>query len=247
MPLAPLLVLHDLGDEEAGGPWRRAFAAAGWEGHVLAPDLPGHGSAPVPEGGDYVALDAAFAALRALRVLEGPVIEGPVVEGAPVVVGVGAIGWAAQVLALGGRASALVLVDGLGGPWADRWTSVAAQRRHLRAIADDPAAVAPPPSSGLDPRLRHGVGCQTGRGLAERMAAAMPVPVLVLDSPASLLSADERDDLTSRFAGGSTVIPLAHRGPTEVAARVTPWAEVVEGRRAKGAGGGPAGHVEATG
>ncbi|MDQ1403301.1 MAG: hypothetical protein QOG03_1617, partial [Actinomycetota bacterium] len=46
----PVLVLHDVGDERGGEPWRQALGTAGWSGPVLAPDLPGHAGAPPPIG-----------------------------------------------------------------------------------------------------------------------------------------------------------------------------------------------------
>ena len=43
-----VVLLHDLGAEEAGEPWRAA-APDGW----IVPDLPGHGSTPAPRHGAY--------------------------------------------------------------------------------------------------------------------------------------------------------------------------------------------------
>lgn len=186
----PVLVLHGPGDKGAGGPWAVALRTAGWPGPVLAPDLPGHGTAPAPEGGAYELVDAA------LHVLPAPIGRD---RERPVVVGVGANGWAAQLLALGGRAAALVLVDGLGGPWRSPAHFVADERAWLRSVAEDPAATGPPPAVGLDPRLRHAVPRQTSIELARRGAGALAVPVLVLESPGSSAGV-ELDDLVRRIA-----------------------------------------------
>ncbi len=105
--MTDLLVLHDLG-APGGGEWTAAFAD--WPGRVLAPDLSGHNGAPPPVGGHYETGDAVYVALDVLRA------EAP---HELVVVGVGHSGVAAQILALGGRAVGLVLIDGLGGPWLE--------------------------------------------------------------------------------------------------------------------------------
>ncbi len=104
--MTDLLVLDDIG-ASGGGEWASAFA--GWPGRVLAPDLPGHNGMPPPVGGHYEAGDAVYVALDLLRAVR----PDRVVVG----VGVGHSGAAAQILAVGGRANGLVLVDGLGGPW----------------------------------------------------------------------------------------------------------------------------------
>ena len=184
-----VLVIHDAGDPAAGSAWSDALVAAGWSGPVHAPDLPGHGATPAPEGGAYELVDAAFAVLG---LLDGAGADPPVLVGA------GANGWAAQLLALGGRASALALVDGLGGPWLQAAAAVARERDWLRAVFDDPAATAPAPTGVVDPRFRHVVPRQTSIDLARRGAAALPVPVLVLESPASLVGA-HRAELVRRI------------------------------------------------
>ena len=219
MSAPALLVLHDVGDEAAGTPWRTA-ADGTWPGPVLAPDLPGHGDAPAPIGGSYDTVDAA---LVAARVMAGA---GDDFE-RPVVLGVGANGWAAEVVALGGRASGLVLVDGLGGPWRTASESIDAGVRWLRDLADDPAATGPPPARGLDPRLRHGVLPMASRSTAEDAAAALTVPVLVLSTPADPLPPDDRDALANRFGAGATVVTLPDRSADAVLAAALSWTEDV--------------------
>ena len=222
--MTALLVLHALGDPAGGDPWRQAFSDAGWDGPVHAPDLPGHAGAPPPPGGAYQSADPA---LTGALVVAGLPAGSP----APVVVGVGPSGWAAQLLALGGRASALVLVDGLGGPWRDPTAAVAGDREWLRALSSDPAALLPcPPGAVIDPRLRHGVPPQTDRALARRAAAAMPVPVLVLTTTsAAALSPAEVDELVDAFPRAERArldrpSPSPFPSPGSVAPAVVAWA-----------------------
>ena len=210
-----VLVVHDAGDPGAGSGWVTALEDAGWPGAVHAPDLPGHGTAAAPEGGADELVDAAFAVLALLDDL------GPE---PPVVVGVGANGWAAQLLALGGRASALVLVDGLGGPWLSPRAAIAAVRDRLRAVADDPAAVGPAPRGRIDPRFRHAVPRQTSLDLAHRGAAALRVPVLVVESPGSL-AGSHREALVSRMAD-ATVRHVPDAGARTVAATLESWIHI---------------------
>lgn len=219
----PALVLHAVGDGEGGEPWRRAYGAAGWTGTVAAPDLPGHAGAAAPLGGNYELTDAVTVALGV------PGVSGaePPANGRPVVIGVGVNGWSAQLLALGGRAAALVLVDGLNGPWLDATAAMAAAKRWLRAVAEDAAAVAPAPTgAALDPRLRHGLRPHANRRLAERAAAAIDVPVLLIESGQSPLSAADRDELAGRFGAGrgADVIEVDEPAPKPVAEAVVAWA-----------------------
>ena len=172
----PLVVLHDVGDEGGGRPWREAFLDAGWRGEVLAPDLPGHAGAPPPEGGNFEPADSAYVVVPLLSKLGRPAV----------VVGVGVNGWAATLCGLAGKALAVVLVDGTGAPWITPTEAIRRQRDWLRALADDPEAVdPPPPGAALDPRLRHGLPSHGSRRLAFRAAERLPVPQLLLESPAS--------------------------------------------------------------
>lgn len=212
-----LFVLHDVGDADGGARWQAALEEAGWSGAVRAPDLPGHGRAPAPLGGSYELTDAVLAVLPSLAADDGD---------RPVVLGVGTNGWSASILALGGRASALVLVDGLGGPYRPQAESMAAERLRLRAIADDPDAVAPPPppGEGLDPRLRHGVSPLGSRSMAERAAAATAVPVLLVESPGSPVDPEDRAAVAARYPAGATVAEVDGSAPELVAPAVVAWA-----------------------
>ena len=215
--MTALLVLHDVGDAEGGARWRVALEEAGWPGPVRAPDLPGHGRSPAAVGGSYELADPV------LPVLPSVPADDP---DPPVVLGVGTNGWCASVLALGGRASALVLVDGLGGPYRPQAEAMAAERLRLRAIADDPAALAPPPvpGDGLDPRLRHGVSPLGSRSMAERSAGATAVPVLLVESPASPVGAEDRAAVAARYPAGAAVVEVDGPEPELVAPAVVAWA-----------------------
>jgi hypothetical protein len=212
--VSKVFVVHDVGDPDGGARWREALAVAGWSGEVRAPDLPGHGSAPAPVGGTYELTDALLAVLR----------DVPADGDRPLVLGVGTNGWCASILALGGRASALVLVDGLGGPFAEPAEAMARERERLRRLADDPAAVGPPPATGLDPRLRHGVSPLGSRPMAERVAAATTVPVLLVETPASPVGADDRAAVAGRYPAGATVVEVPAGDPEAAAAAVVDWA-----------------------
>ena len=208
----PLLVLHDVGDEAGGGPWRNAFLAAGWAGDVMAPDLPGHAGVPAPEGGNHESGDGAFVAVRTLAA-------AGVEPGSPIVLGVGVNGWNAQLHGLGGRATAVVLVDGLGGPWTPIREAVLSGAGRLRAIAADPEAVAPmAPGVSLDPRLRHGLPTHGSRRMAFEVAAVMPVPVVVLESPASPVPPRDAEELATRMSAGGPLVRIDDLSPAIVAA-----------------------------
>lgn len=226
----PVLVLHDVGDESGGSAWLAAFESTGWPGPVLAPDLPGHAGRPAPVGGAYELADAAFFGARLLTdagfvaasVLGPAPGRGP--DGRrPVVVGAGVNGWSATLLALGDRAAGLVLVDGLNGPWNDDPVAAVEEgARWMRSVSNDPVAMAPAPPDGPDPRLRHGLPPHGDRRLAERAAAALTVPVLVIEGPASGLTPAESAALVERMASAS-IVPMASPTPLAVAEAAASW------------------------
>ncbi len=205
--MTDLLVLHDLGSA-GGDEWAAAFT--GWPGRVSAPDLPGHNGAPPPAGGNYELGDAVYVALALLR------SDPP--DGL-VVVGVGLNGAAAQILALGGRAAGLVLVDGLGGPWLGPGEIDARLRETRRRILTTAGATTRPPPGGTDPRATMVVGA-VDREFAVRQAEAMPVPVLVVETPSS--PTPDAADLAGHFPR-ATLTHLTSRDPGRVASDVRSW------------------------
>ena len=191
-----LLVIHDTGDPEAGRRW--TSLADAWPGDALAPDLPGHGETPPPTGGHYKAGDAAIAAWRMAE-------EAGITAGDLVVLGHGWGGFAAEVLAAAGRASRLVLVDGLGGPWLSADDLVADRHRWLHAVLADPAALAPPTETP-DPRLAHTYSSVWARDFIRHMRRAITVPVLAVETPASE-TPDARQRLAD-FTGPATLVEV---------------------------------------
>jgi hypothetical protein len=135
------------------------------------------------------------------------------------VVGVGQSGVAAQTLGLGGRAAGIVLVDGLGGPWLGPDGLDAERRRVLRQILTTPEALAEPPPGADDPRATMVTGA-ADRRFAVRQAEAMPVPVLLVETPSS--PTPDTDELAHHFAR-ATVARLDSRDPALVAAAVRSW------------------------
>jgi hypothetical protein len=179
----PLLVLHAFGDERGGAAWRDALVNDGWPGAWSAPDQPGHGGAPW-EADCY---EPAHLVMAPLRHLNDTGWSAP-----PVVIGVGEHSTAAELLALGGRAAAVVLVDAFDGPWPhDAEESQRAEYEWLRALADDPEAQGPPPYGRTDPRTRHGLTPRRDLAFSEGQRAAIAVPVLELEGsePKRILAA----------------------------------------------------------
>ena len=212
--MSTLLFLPEVGDAEGPGRWRAL--EPGWPGMVLVPDLPGHGVMPPEEGAYYAPGDVALVGVRALAAagLDG---EPPSVAGH----GWGAFG--AELLAAAGRASALVLVDGLGGPWVSRAELIDLQHAWLRSVLADPAALAPPPAGALDPRLRHGFPSVWEREFTEARRSAITVPVLALESPASSTPSEERAQRASAFGGDARVEEIAGASPQAVLAALIAW------------------------
>jgi pimeloyl-ACP methyl ester carboxylesterase len=205
--MTDLLVLHDLG-AQGGGEWAAAFA--GWPGRVLAPDLPGHNGTSPPIGGQHEPGDAVYVALDLLR------------GEAPrelVVVGVGHNGAAAQILALAGRVAGLVLIDGLGGPWLGPVEIDTRRREMRRRILMTPAAMSEPAPGACDPRATMVVGA-LDREFAVHQAEAMPVPVLLIETPLS--PTPDTDDLVGHFAQ-VTLEHLDARDPGSAAPIVQSW------------------------
>jgi hypothetical protein len=199
-----VVVLHDLGAEGAGAPWRAA--APGWH----APDLPGHGAAVAPRHGAYDPMGPATLARWALG-------------GEGVVVGVGQNAHGALILAAGGGCDAVAIVDGLWGPWLDEEVAIARLYAGLRAILDDEGAVGPPPRSGRDPRTVHGYGVSVSPAFAQRFWGSIACPLLAIETPSSTTPPAERAERVSWFGGPTTLVELDTAAPAAVVAAVEAW------------------------
>lgn len=208
--MSALVVIHDANDPLAGSRWSGLRSV--WDGEVLAPDLPGHGRALPPVGGAYAPGDAALVADRALR--EAGLAGSPVVA-----LGHGWGGFGAELLAAGGRVSAVVLVDGLGGPWAEPAEIVDATRRWLHALLDDLPSLLPPATSP-DPRLRHGFPTVWERAFTEARRAAIAVPVLAVETGSSPTPSGDAPERLRAFAGPTALVHVDTLGevPAAVAA-----------------------------
>ena len=172
--MTPLLVLHRLGEERGGAAWRETLLKEGWPGPWSAPDQPGHASAAW-EADYYETAHLVIAPLRQLHETEW--------SEQPVVIAVGVQSAAAELLALGGRAAAIVLVDRPGGPWPEDVHEIQrAEYEWLRVLADDPESQAPAPYGRTDPRTRHGCTPRHDPAFAAKQRAAVSVPVLELDA-----------------------------------------------------------------
>jgi hypothetical protein len=202
-----VVLLHDLGAEEAGAPWRGA--APGWH----APDLPGHGAEPAPRHGAYDPMGPATLARWATAAAPD----------ASLVVGVGQNAHAALILAAGRACGAVAIVDGLWGPWQSAVAAIEEMYDGLRRMLDDAGAVGPPPASGLDPRTRHGYGVHTSPGFARRFWGEVQVPVLAVETPMSRTPPAERAERVGWFGGPSAMVQLGTAAPTEIVAAVQGW------------------------
>lgn len=203
-----VIVLHTLGDPAAAVDWRTALDAEGVT-DVWAPDLPGHGAAPSPTGGNYTRLDPVYEIAR--RVAAGLDLSETVL------VGVGRSGWAAMVVAVAKQGCGLVLVDGLGTPWISSVERSAGRRRAIRATSLDPDAMAGAPPAGLDPRIARGLPPHGDEQLVREAASAVEVPTLLIGADHAAATS-----LAPDFSGGVTVIECAPEAGT-VAAHVADW------------------------
>ena len=197
------IVLHDLGSDAAGEPWRAAVPE-GWD----APDLPGHGTAPAPRHGAYDPLGPTTLARWALG-------------GQGLVVGVGQNAHGALILAAGGGCDAVAVVDGLWGAWLTADESIDAMYTGLRRLADDPGATAPAPANGTDPRARHGYGVIVSAPFARKFWGSITCPVLAVETPASPTPPAERAERAGWFGRPATLVEVDSSAPAHVVAAIT--------------------------
>jgi pimeloyl-ACP methyl ester carboxylesterase len=209
-----LLVLHGLGDAEGGTPWTETLASVGLP--VQAPDLPGHGLARPPVDGTYTTGTILIAAARVLEGVEPP---------GPVVLGVGASGWVALMLGVAGRASAVAVVDGLGGPWRNGTEAVAESVEWARRLMDDPLLARPVPAGEMDPRLAHPAPSFSNQRTVGQAIAALAVPLLVMSSPRDRLDEGERRLVLGANGGATprTSVAVGSARPEDVRDPLQRW------------------------
>jgi hypothetical protein len=188
-----VVVLHDLGDPDAGSRWRAA-APSDW----IIPDLPGHGITPAVRTGHYDPMSAVAIARWTLSQSEG----------SSTLVGVGQNAHGALVHAAGGGCDRVVVVDGLWGTWRSPSEEIDAFYSMVRAVASDPAATSSAPASGLDPRATYGYGVMTSAQFTKRFWAAIDQPVLAIETPNSSTPPEERVERVAWFAGPAILVEL---------------------------------------
>ena len=204
-----VVVLHDLGDA-VGGAALRAVAPIGW----VIPDLPGHGDTPGPQSGHYDPMSAA--AIARWKVARDDSLPA-------VLVGIRENAHAALVCAVAGASSAVVIIDGLWGPWQSAVEHIDAMYSNIRAIADDPAAVSAPPASGPDPRAKYGYGMMASATFLQQFWGAIHQPVLAIETPRSKTPIAERATRVSYFAGPASVVELADDEPASIVGAILDW------------------------
>jgi pimeloyl-ACP methyl ester carboxylesterase len=204
-------LLHDLGDPVGGALWRSA-APHDW----IVPDLPGHGSTPALRTGHYDPMSAVALARWTLA-------HRPLGADTSTLVGVGQNAHAALVSAAGGDCDRVVIVDGLWGAWLDPVEEIDAFYAMIRAIAADPAAIAPPPASGLDPRARYGYGVMSSARFAQRFWATIDQPLLAIETPRSMTPRDERMERIAWFGGETALVELDTANPATVVDAMQTW------------------------
>ncbi len=205
--MSAILIVHPLGVDHHAGPWKDAFVDAGFS-DVVAPELPGHGLAQAPTGGNYVRAVAGFAVAR--MAADGLDLADRTV------VGIGHGGWIASLLAIAGVVPRVVFVDGLGTPWLDVPERMTRRRATMREMLADQASMAMHRAAGPDPRLRHPIDPHGDEPLAIEAAGLVTVPALVLQpDPVMVARVTEAfADVTVEANGGT---------PPEVAAAVHTW------------------------
>lgn len=200
-----VVLLHDLGADEAGEPWR-AVTPEDW--HV--PDLPGHGQSPAPRHGAYDPMSPVTLARWELG-------------GGGLIVGVGQNAHSALILAAGGGCEAVAILDGLWGPWQDPDDAIEEMYAGLRAIVADEPSITPAPRAGPDPRTKHGYGVNVSAAFAQRFWGAITCPVLAIETPASTTPAGEREERAGWFGGPVTLVRLTSSAPAQVVQAVSDW------------------------
>lgn len=209
-------------DDPAGpfspGAWSELLASAGFAGEVVAPMPAGWFQSPPPVGGHAEVVDPLFEILDDLGDTDR----------SRIAIGVGGAGWPATLVALAGRASALVLIDGCGGPWLDpversrRQSAALAERRDelLGAEGEADSGSGRPAGSAV---LRSG---HHNRALAFEAADELVkanVAVLLIETPQSTTPAREVGELGEAL--GSPPAQVGERTPTAIAEALKRWVQ----------------------
>ena len=206
-----VVLLHDLGDPDAGSKWRAA-APSDW----IIPDLPGHGSTPALRTGHYDPMSAvAIARWTLARESQSNVRS--------TLIGVRHNAHGALVHAAGGGCDRVVVIDGLWGVWQTPSEEIDALYDMIRAIASDPAATGVPPPSGLDPRATYGYGVMSSAQFAQRFWAAIDQPLLAIETPNSTTPREERAERVAWFGGPVTLVELDAFDPAAVIDAIRTW------------------------
>ena len=208
------VLLHDLGDPGGGARWR-SVAPPDW----IIPDLPGHGLTPAVRTGHYDPMSVVAIARWTLARQRN---DGDT----STLIGVGNNAHSALVGAAGGDCDRVVVVDGLWGPWRLPAEEIDAFYAMIRAVAADPAATAPPPASGLDPRARYGYGVMSSARFAQRFWGTIDQPVLAIETPQSTTPRDERVERLAWFGGASTLVELDAADAATVVDAIQAWSAV---------------------
>lgn len=206
-------MLHPVGAPEGGAPWTEALTHDGFT--TVAPDLPGHGQAAPSVDGTYT---NSLVLLTAVPCLPTDDSVPP-----PVIVGVGSSGWVALILALAGRAAAVALIDGLGGPWRNAADATAEGVEWGRRLLEDEYRHGPVPAGVPDPRLAEPFPPFSNQRVARQALAALEVPLLVVSSPADRLSSEARSDLLSEARVPVTCETTASALAVDVAPVLARW------------------------
>lgn len=167
--------------------WQARLEAAGWSGETVSVDA----AEEITELADVV--------IDVVRTLG----DDPPEIGA--VVGVDHGGRAAHLMALAGRATRLVLIDGLPHRFSGPAEVIGERMEWMRRrVAGEFPAI---------PRVES-------QSFAERAAAAVRVPALVVETSASQSRPDVVDAVVSAFGSGELVRVVDHE---EAAASVASW------------------------
>lgn len=150
----------------------------------------------------------AFAALDAITAELGPDAMSVRFD---TVIGVGASGWSAIVMALADRTDHLVLVDALGGPHLD---FEAAQQRRDDGLRHKAAAAAAGKLLGTGELIVGPFRAEIVRRGLESLCSDREVAITVVETPQSLLNVADVASVTNGL--DVRILPAPSTAPTDV-------------------------------